>query len=123
MDVITAGDLASWLRDPSLEANESLIQVVDLTNELVAEEWSDPVDPAPARIRLLTLGVASRAWVNDPSKANLESLTRALDDASRTERYRASANDGTVYLTSDELAILHGKRAVHSVRLTIYGQC
>ena len=122
MEIITAAELASWLRDPALESNDSLIQIVGLANDLVTEEWTNPSDPVPARITLLTLGVAARAWVNDPSKANLESLTRGLDDASRTERYRSSAADGTVYLTGDELAILQGKRQARSVRLVAYGE-
>lgn len=123
MDIITADDLASWLRDPSLSTDPSLIQIVGLTNDLVSEEWANPDDPAPTRIRLLTLGVAARAWVNDPSKANLESITRAVDDASRTERYRTAGNGGTVYLTGDELAVLQGKPQARSVRLVAYGDC
>lgn len=120
--IITAADLASWLRDPSLETDASLVQIVTLTNDLVTEEWATPVTPVPTKITLLALGVAARAWVNDPSKANLESLTRGLDDATRTERYRSSAADGTVYLTGDELAILQGKRSPRSVRLVAYGE-
>lgn len=122
MDIITAADLASWLRDASLATNDSLEQIVDLTNELVTEEWANPIDPVPARITLLTLGVAARAWVNDPSRAHVESVTRSLDDASRTERYRTSSSSGTVYLTDDELAVLQGKRPPRSVRLVAYGE-
>ena len=48
MDVITPADLASWLRDSSLSTNDSLAQIVDLTNELITDEWVDPEDPAPA---------------------------------------------------------------------------
>jgi hypothetical protein len=122
VDVITTAELASWLRDPALEDNPSLEQIVDLVNELVNEEWASPADPVPARIRLLALSVGARAWVNDPSKTNLESLSRQLDDAARTERYRASAVNAGVYLTGDELAILHGKRRSRSVRLVAYGE-
>ena len=45
MDVITAADLASYLRDPSLE--DDLAQIVALTNGLIAEEWSSPGRPRP----------------------------------------------------------------------------
>lgn len=121
-DIIDAADLASWLRDDSLASNTSLIQIVDLTNELVAEEWADPADPAPARIRLLALNVATRAWVADPSKSHLESLTRTLDDASRTEKFKSSGSGGSVYLTGDELAILQGRPQARSVRLVAYGE-
>ena len=122
VDIISAADLASWLRDSSLEGNASLNQIVTLTNELVTEEWTSAEDPAPAKIKLLTLGVAARAWVNDPGKAHLESLTRGLDDATRTERYRASTANAGVYLTGDELATLQGKRPPRSVRLVAYGE-
>ena len=122
MSIITADDLASWLRNPSLATDESLRQIVDLTNELVSEEWANPADPVPTRVRLLTLNVAARAWGHNPATAHLESVTRTLDDASRTERYRSTSADGTVYLTSSELAILHGKRPMRSIRLVTNGE-
>lgn len=122
MDIITAGDLASWLRDPDLATNESLLQVVDLTNELVNEEWATPASPVPTRIRLLALNVAARAWGHNPATAHLESVTRSIDDASRTERYRSSTADGSVYLTDSELALLHGRRPTRSIRLVSYGE-
>jgi hypothetical protein len=122
MEIIIPADLASWLREPDLAADESLNQIVSLTNELITEEWAAPEDPIPTRIRILALNVASRAWVRNPAHAHLESITRTLDDASRTERYKSSTNDGTVYLTDSELAVLHGKPAPRSVRLVAYGE-
>lgn len=121
-DIITADDLASWLRDDSLADNDSLIQIVELTNDLINEEWVNTESPVPARIRLLGLNVATRAWVQDPSKSNLESLTRTLDDASRTERFKTTANSGNVYLTDLELALLQGRPLARSVRLVAYGE-
>lgn len=121
-DIITPDDLASWLRDDSLASNASLIQIVELTNELLDEEWASPVEPIPAKIRLLALRVAARGWRNNPATANLESITRTLDDASRTERYRTSPSSEGVFLTNDELAVLHGKRPPRSVRLVAYGE-
>lgn len=121
VDIITAAELASYLRDDSLAGNASLEQIVELTNDLLTEEWTTPVDPIPVKIKLLALNVAARAWVYDPSKSNLESFTRALDDASRTERYRASSTNGSIYLTEEEEAILNGRKRNRSVRLTIYG--
>lgn len=115
MAIILASDLASYLRDDSLAPQ--LEQIVALTNQLVEEEWSNPVDPVPARITLLTLSVAARAWVHDPSKAHLESLQRSIDDGSRTEKYRSAGNQGSVYLTPDEAALLHGSARVRSIRL------
>lgn len=122
MDIIDVYDLASYLRDGSLASDDSLAQIVDLTNTLVSEEWATPVDPVPVKIKLLTLNVAARAWVNDPSKSHLESYSRTLDDASKTEKYRASSENGSVYLTDSEKALLDGRHRHHSVRLTIYGQ-
>ena len=122
MDVITAGDLASWLRDPSLAADESLLQIVALTNELVTEEWATPADPVPTRIHLLALNVAARAWGQNPATAHLESVTRSIDDGSRTERYRSATSDGSIYLTDGELAVLQGRRPARSVRLVAYGE-
>ena len=122
MDVITAGDLASWLRDPSLATDESLLQIVALTNELVTEEWAAPTDPTPTRIHLLALNVAARAWGRNPATAHLESVTRSIDDSSRTERYRSSTADGSVFLTDSELALLQGRRPARSVRLVTYGE-
>lgn len=121
-DVITAVDLAAWLRDETLADDTSLQQIVELVNELVAEEWVSPEDPAPARIKLLALGVGARAWTHNPATAHVESVTRSIDDGSRTERYRASSTSGSVYLTDAELAILQGKPERRSVRLTIYGE-
>ncbi len=122
MAVITAADSASWLRNPALEDDPSLVQVVELVNALVDEEWTTPVDPVPVRITLLALGVAARAWSHDPSTAHLESVTRGVDDATRTERYRASTVDASIYLTAGELAILNGEPVTRSLRLTIYGE-
>ena len=121
-DVISEADLASWLRDETLEANASIEQIVELVNELVSEEWTDPSEPVPARIKLLALGVGARAWVRNPSTAHLESVTRSIDDGSRTERYRSSGVEGSVYLTDAEVAILRGEAVPRSLRLTIYGQ-
>lgn len=123
MDVISAADLASYLRDSSLASNASLQQIVTWTNALVTEEWATPVTPVPTKITLLALNVAARAWVNDPSRANVESVSRSLDDASRTERYRSTANQaGAVYLTEAEQAILAGRTYRRSVRLVTYGE-
>lgn len=123
MEIISADDLASWLRDPSLAENESFAQVVDLTNELITEEWtSNPTTPAPVKVQLLAFGVATRAWTHNPAASNLESVTRTVDGASRTERYRSAGAGNNVYLTSDELAVLQGKRTTHSIRLVNYGQ-
>jgi hypothetical protein len=86
--------------------------IVELTDELVTDEWADPVEPVPARVKLLALSVAARAWRMVPGHGPLESITRSFDDASRTERYAVTAPNESgheVYLTDAELALLHGK--------------
>lgn len=117
MDIITAAELASYLRSPDLATDPALAQIVDLTNDLISDEWGAPVDPIPVKVRLLALNVSARAWSWDPSIAHLESVTRGLDDATRTERYRSVGNNGSVYLTTDERDLLRGRSSVRSVRL------
>lgn len=121
MEFITATELASWLRDPSLATDASLALVVSLTNDLLTEEWTTPVNPIPVKIKLLAFNVAARGWTYDPAKGNLESLSRTIDDASRTEKYRTSSDNGSIFLTEAEEAILNGRKQNKSVRLTIYG--
>lgn len=122
VDIISAAELASYLRNDDLATNASLEQIVEFTNELVTEEWVDPIDPVPVKVKLLTLNVAARAWVYDPSRSHIESYSRSLDDASRTERYRSSSDHQGVYLTDSEIATLNGRARSNSLRLTIYGQ-
>ena len=121
MEIIAAAELASYLRDDDLATNTSLIQIVGLTNDLLTEEWTTPADPIPVKITLLALNVAARGWSYNPATANLESVSRSLDDASRTERYRTSSESGSIFLTEAEEALLNGRKQRRSVRLTIYG--
>lgn len=120
-NIIDPIDLASYLRDLSLATDPALEQIAELVNDLINENWADPVDEIPARIRLLALNVGARAWSWNPATAHLESISRTLDDASRTERYRSGGSGGSVYLTEDEWQLLQGRSAVRSVRLTNYG--
>lgn len=119
MEIITTTDLASYLRDLTVE--DQLHQIVDLTNGLISEEWVNPVEPAPFKVQLLALAVGARAWSHNPATAHLESVTRSLDDANRTERYRSTSDQGSVYLTDSERAYLAGGIKVGSVRLFLPG--
>lgn len=121
MEIITAVELASYLRNDDLATDASLIQIVGLTNDLLTEEWTTPADPIPVKIKLLALNVAARGWTHNPATAHLESLSRTLDDAMRTERYRTSSESGSIFLTEAEEALLNGRKQRRSVRLTIYG--
>lgn len=120
MDIISAADLASWLRDTSLATNDSLEQIVGLTNDLITEEWVDPVDPIPVRVTTLALTIGARAWVNNPATSNVESTSVRVDDGATTDKYRSPSRMG-VYITSDEVASLNGERRTRSVRLVAYG--
>jgi hypothetical protein len=122
MEIITSTELASYLGDAALATDNRLQLIVDLTNDLVSEKWSKATTPVPASVRLLALAVASRAWRSDPSKAALQSVTRSIDDASRTERYAVSSEKVGVFLTDAEETQLRGRRnRVRSIRLKVPG--
>jgi hypothetical protein len=121
MEIITAAELASWLRNSALEDDPSLIQIVELTNDLITEKWVDPEDPVPVEVKLLALSIAARAWANNPSASNVESTSVRIDDGATTNRFR-SASRGGVYLTSDEVALLNGEPRQRSIRLVAYGE-
>lgn len=122
MEIITYAELASYLGDPALATNTRLILITDLTNGLINEKWVNPVDPAPVSIKLLAFAIASRAWRNDASKAALQSITRSVDDASRTERYAVSASEVGVFLTDSELGQLRpSRKRARSIRLKVPG--
>ena len=122
MEIITYAELASYLGAPGLTADPRLILIVDMTNGLIEEKWVNPTEPAPVSIKLLAFAIASRAWRSDASKAALQSVTRSVDDASRTERYAVSANEVGVFLTDDELAQLRPqRRRARSIRLKVPG--
>lgn len=119
MDVITDAELASWLGEPESAA---LSLAVDLTNGVIADAWSEPVDPIPARVRALAFTVAARATSN---RKGLSSWTLSWDDTTRTERASEARRVG-VYLTDEELADLNPPaagtvRKARSIRLHVPG--
>jgi hypothetical protein len=124
MAVITDVALSAYLDDDTILESGRAKMIVELTDELVTDEWADPVEPVPARVKLLALEVASRAWSMVPGRGPLESETRSFDDATRTERYAVTALNESghqVYLTEQELALLHGKvrKRVGSISLGV----
>lgn len=98
MAVITAGDLASYLRDPLLATESSLDLIVELANGMV-EEVTGPLDPVPTRVRAIALEVAARAWRNPEGYSS-----ETVDDY--TYRRDAATRQAGVYLTADERAEL-----------------
>ena len=129
VDVISASDLATHLGNADLETDPRLVQIVTLTNGLITEKWRNPADPVPVSVQLLGLAVGARAWRATPATGQLESITRSVDDASRTERYvveRGNLDGHHVYITEAELAALNGgdprlRQRTGSIRLKVPG--
>lgn len=123
MAVVTGPDVAAYLQLDSEDARAEY--VATLVDGLIDEKWVTPVDPVPASVKLMALNVAARAYHASPGRGRLESVTRSVDDASRTERYASSAGDGEgVFLTEADLAVLNGgtgRKRVRSMRLRVPG--
>lgn len=104
VDIITDEELASYLQ---VEVNPSITLMVEKTNELVTEAWTDAAAPAPTRVWAVAINVAARA-VSNPK--GLTSWTRSWDDISRTERVEGGAlRKLGLYLTDEELLELNGE--------------
>lgn len=104
MVIITGTDLASY---PGIDASLTSTQLDWVANQissLVEGAWGFPTTPVPAWVKTIALNAAGRFAQNPKS---LESWTRTIDDASRTERVRSgSAAAVGLGLTADELAAL-----------------
>ncbi len=114
MDIITTTDLASYLRESSLDEAAAGLYV-DLANGLVTDAVGEElVAPFPAVVRAVTLEAAARAYRN-PEGASSESID---DYTFRRDNGTAS---GGVYLTDDEVSRLArlagGRPSVRSVKL------
>lgn len=101
MEIITGSRLATYL---GVAADGKLNYLADLANGIVEEEWRNPVDPAPAWVVAIALEAAARPARNP---RGLGSITRSIDDGSRTERYSEAAARAGVYLLDAELRRLH----------------
>jgi hypothetical protein len=134
-EFISVGDLASHLdRDTAdLDQHPRATSIVDRTNNLITEKWENPVNPVPQSVKDLALTVAAYAWGIDPSKRELESVSRTSDGTSRTERYATQstgargreARGRDVFLTDAELADLNPsrprRRRARTIRLGVPG--
>lgn len=119
MVFVTDDQLASFLGVP---LTETLTLIAELTNELVEDEWDNPVNPPPASVRIVAFNVAVRAGSNPKG---LTSWTRSWDDITRTERVEGARRMG-IYLTDDEKTDLNGTPvaetvAVRSIPLNVPG--
>lgn len=122
-EVITAPELTGYLGSLVQVDTEQLGVIVELTNGLVMEKWANPVsDPQliPPSVKALALEVAARPCRN-PRGAS--SVTKSVDDASKTERLPDRAARAGVFLTSDELALLGGvkrrRRRMGTIRVRV----
>lgn len=115
MDIITVDDLTTYLAGNTTLTSMQLAQKADLANGVVSEAYVNSVDIAPVWVFALTLEVAARAC--RPSSGGLTRLTRAVDDASRTEQYSETASRGGVFLTPEERTLLAGKASIGSIRI------
>ena len=126
-DFISGEDLASYLdRDPDFATRARVVSIVQRTNRLITEVWESPVDPTPAKVLDLALAIGARAWGIDPSKPQIESVSRTSDGTSKTERYATpvgARNGRDVFITADELAELNPassrRRRPRSIRLHV----
>lgn len=110
--IIDEGDVANWLDRPDLQSSSRLELIVEMVNGLIDEKWTLTPRPTqtPTSVRLLALTMASRALASTPGQPPLQSVTRAVDDSSRTERYAISdavAAGYGVYITDAELTALN----------------
>jgi hypothetical protein len=89
--------LRTYLREP--EADEAaLLQITELVNGLV-DEFGPYPDPEPAKVYLIRLNAAARAWRNP---RGLTSYTEGIDDHTETWRFDRTTPGGGVYLTDAE---------------------
>lgn len=105
MDIITGGELTNYLGSSAPAAGGRLELIVELANGLVTDAWATPTEPnaIPSWVRAITFEVAARPLRNP---GGLASVTRHIDDASRTERLSDLAARAGLFLTAEEEARL-----------------
>lgn len=104
-EIISAEQVLEYL---GLSDRPGVDTIVELTNGLVSEKWTNPESPVPYWVTSIALEVAARPLRNPKG---LASWTLSVDDASRTERLpEAVAARAGVYLTSTERRRLAGRR-------------
>lgn len=107
IEVITSQQLVSY-PGAGQPTPEEAAYYVQLVNGLVTEAWANPVDPVPFWVQAIALEAAARVSRN-PKR--LQSWTRSIDDASRTERAsEADLKNAGVYLSDRERLRLAGKK-------------
>lgn len=99
IEIIDTPKLLSYLGLSADAAPPGTDTRVELTNGLISEAWANPETPIPTWVTLIALEVAGRPTRNPKG---LVSWTRAVDDASRTERLSEKAAKAGIFLTADE---------------------
>lgn len=122
MDLIDKFDLEAV---PGITGTDAtLTYVARRASTAVASKWCHPIDPAPDWVKDIAIDVAVR-YLNNPK--GITSVTRSVDDASRTERFENTGQRMTrgFELTDEEIAALCPVRRnrVGSIRLRVPGVC
>lgn len=117
-DIITGATLAGVPGVQGYTA-EQLDATAARVNALIADEWANPETPTPNWVVEIALDAAARYLANPKG---LESWTRSVDDASRTERVRVGGRTG-LHLTEAQVRRLRGAKAARprSLRLRVPG--
>lgn len=117
-EIITGPDLADLPGVQGYTADQ-LARTATRLNGLIDDAWKSPEAPAPPWVVEIALDAAVR-YLSNPK--GLESWTRSVDDASRTERVRTGDRTG-LYLTKSQLRRLRGSSAgrARSTRLRVPG--
>lgn len=119
-DLIEAADLVEV---PGVTGTETdLAYAARRASSSVMSAWCRPVDPVPGWVRDIAVDIAAR-YLRNPRGTT--SVTRHVDDASRTERFaeKGTVLPGTFDPTEDELAKLcpKARRRLGSIRLSVPG--
>ncbi|MBS42920.1 MAG: hypothetical protein CMH83_07155 [Nocardioides sp.] len=120
IDIITTADLIAYPGAGNPTETDATAYV-ELANGLVTEAWKCPTTPVPWWVKAIALEAAARGSRNP---RGLQSWTRSVDDASRTERVAESQlKQLGVHLTADERTRLAGRsrrrRRYGSIRLQV----
>jgi hypothetical protein len=119
-DLITADDLSGI---PGISGTpDELAYAARRASSSVAPAWCRPVDPPPQWVKDIAIDVAVR-YLHNPRGTT--SVTRRIDDASRTERYEdgVASGVGSFELEDSERKRLCPavRRRVGSIRLAVPG--
>lgn len=119
MAIISGTDLTNV---PGIPANVDLDYLARRASSAVEAAWCHPVNPAPAWVKDIAIDVALRGASN-PMGRTSRTLTRSIDDASRSETERYDSGAVGWALTDEERSRLCPipRRGIGSMRLRVPG--